>query len=191
MPLRLDADVASRSKLIINNIRIQLPPVALISVSPMTTIICEGFSLVGRPLSKTNSSITLISNGTLHRTDIDIFNITMKLHENWDVKQFNTKSIDDILGFIEKTPSVPPNTSFYFSFISSIWETITIIVIIALSIIVPIIGLICCYKRGKICSYVFNRISEDRNVEIDLQEFDCYSANQLKCYYDRIKQSKV
>ena len=125
MPLRLDADLASHSKLIINNIRIQLPPVALISVLPMTTIICEAFSLVGRPLSKTSNGITLIFNDTMHRTDMDVFNITMKLHENWNVKQFNTKSINDILSFIEKTPSAPPNTSFYFSFISSIWKIIT------------------------------------------------------------------
>jgi hypothetical protein len=50
----------------------------------MLTIICEGFSLVGRPLTKTNNNIILISNGTMHRTDIDIFNIRMNLHENWN-----------------------------------------------------------------------------------------------------------
>ena len=67
----------------------------------MTTIICVGFSLVGRPLTKANNNVIFLSNSAMHRADIDIFNIQMNPHENWDSKQFNSKSIDAILNFIE------------------------------------------------------------------------------------------
>ena len=191
MPLQLDADTASRSKLIMNNIHIRLPPVALVSVLPMTTIICEGFSLVGRPFSNTNSGIVFILNGTMRRADIEIFNISMNLDENRNMKQFNAKSINDVLSFIEKTPSTPPFISSYFSFTDSIWNTVALYTSIGIStIIVIFITLICCYKRSRLCSYFLNRIEKDCSVEIDLQQYDHYSADQLKRYYDRIKLPK-
>jgi len=190
MPLQLDTNITSRSKLIIKNIRIRLPPVALVSVLPMTTIICEGFSLVGQPLTKRNKNIIIISNGTMHRADIDVFNIQIKLHENWNSKQFNSKSIDGVLNFIKETPSSPPPPStLHFSLTTSIWETIAVVLIVTLCII-TVVAFFFSSKRTNLCFCFRDKKKDKTNVEINLQQFDRHSADQLKKYYELAKQQK-
>jgi hypothetical protein len=190
MPLQLETDITSRSKLIINNIRVKLPPVALVSVLPMTTIICEGFSLVGRPLIKTNNNIIIISNGTMHKLETDIFNIQIKLHENWNSKHFNSKSIDAVLNFIEQSPSSPrPLSAFHFSLTTSVWQTIVVLSIIVLTITIPI-AFCFCRKRLNSCWCFHDKKKDKTDVAINLQQFDRYSPDRLKKYYDLAKQQK-
>jgi len=124
----------------------------------------------------------------MNRADIDIFNIQMKLHENWDSKYFNSKSIDAILNFIEQIPSSPsPPSMFYFPLTSSISQIIAVVLIAALSITIVVITLFFCRNRINLCCCLRDKIKDKTHVEINPQQFDRHSADQLKKYYQLIR----
>ena len=71
------------------NNQLILPPISLVNVTPGHTIACPGFTLVGRPITSSTSSLVILFNNTLLTTNISVLNVYQHLAEN--TSWFETK----------------------------------------------------------------------------------------------------
>ena len=66
-----------------------LRPVALVNVTPGYTVICPGFTLVGRPMISSASSLVVLYNNSQFTNNMSAVNFYQHLKEN--TSWFNTK----------------------------------------------------------------------------------------------------
>ena len=64
------------------NQQIILPPVALVDVTPGYTILCPGFTLVGRPKTSGTSSLSILYNSGLLPSDTSVMDVCKHLTHN-------------------------------------------------------------------------------------------------------------
>ncbi|CAF4508870.1 unnamed protein product [Didymodactylos carnosus] len=95
-------------KLTVKNEKKLIPPLALVQVPQNSFIACADvqFNLYGTPVGTSNSSLVILQNDTLTRTDIDVFNIQKYINDSDGIKlRFINSGIDDIMHYVEQISS--------------------------------------------------------------------------------------
>jgi len=102
------------------NEQLVLPLVALVNVTPGSTIACPGFSLTGRPIEKVVPSVVILYNNNLTLNNISVLDVHrhIKGNSSWSKRKFIGQELKDILRLIEQppvTPNVPLSHTIYVS----------------------------------------------------------------------------
>jgi hypothetical protein len=126
------------------NEQLILPPVALVNVTPGSTIACPGFSLTGRPVEIDTPSVVILYNNTVLRSNITVLNVHRHIAHNnpWSKKKFIGQEIQNILQLVEQPHYLPKNFYSHPIYMSS-----AIMILLACILVVAIIAIIWYIRR--------------------------------------------
>lgn len=91
------------------NDKLILPPVAVVNVTPGYTIACPGFTLVGRPIISSSSSLVILYNNSLFTASISVVDVYQYLKKNtsWFNRKPGESRMEALLKRIRE-PFIPP-----------------------------------------------------------------------------------
>lgn len=94
-----------------------LPPVALITVPPNSTLVCDRFSLPSLPFQSV-PSLSILDTSLINASHLDFFNLHLPLSNasRWEKLPFVSDHVKTLLEFLASTPQISPAHSILPSF---------------------------------------------------------------------------
>lgn len=94
--------------------QIILPPVALVNVTPGYTILCPGFTLVGRPRTSNVSSLIILNDMGLFSINMSIVDVSRHLTDNttWFKTNWTEQRMQEIINDLRQPITVPTTRQF-------------------------------------------------------------------------------
>ena len=126
------------------NEQIILPPVALVNVTPGSTIACPGFSLTGHPLQQAVPSVVILYNNSLFLNNISVLDVHRHITSNntWSKTRFIGRELKQVLQLVNHPL---PTSNVSFSHPIYMWSLL--MVIMGCILIGATIITVCCILR--------------------------------------------